>query len=84
MLSLLFSYKHDPGLLENFFIFGVKLSWGILKAAPAVVFSPVILIGMVVGGLIYIHFHLLIIGGILHLYHLTHKNTRREEIKDMI
>ena len=53
--------------IGKFFIFGVKASWGILKLLCTVVFFPVILIGMVVGGLIYIAFPLLIIGGIIAL-----------------
>ena len=53
--------------IGKFFIFGLKASWGILKLLCTVVFFPVILIGMVVGGLLYIAFPLLIIGGILAL-----------------
>ena len=66
MLSLLFVICMI-WFIGKFFIFGVKASWGILKLLCAVVFSPVILIGMVVGGLIYIAFPLLIIGGIIAL-----------------
>ena len=40
---------------------------GILKLLCTVVFFPVILIGMVVGGLVYIAFPLLLIGGIIGL-----------------
>lgn len=46
-------------------IFGIKASWGIMKLLCTIVLFPVILIGMVVGGLIYIAFPLLIIGGII-------------------
>ena len=53
--------------IGKFFIFGLKASWGILKLLCTVVFFPLILIGMVVGGLLYIAFPLLIIGGILAL-----------------
>lgn len=53
--------------IGKFFIFGLKASWGILKLLCTVVFFLVILIGMVVGGLLYIAFPLLIIGGILAL-----------------
>ena len=60
MLSLLFA------ICMIWFI-GVKASWGILKLLCTVVFFPVILIGMVVGGLIYIALPLLIIGGIIAL-----------------
>ena len=67
MLSLLFAICMI-WFIGKFFIFGVKASWGILKLLCTVVFFPVILIGMVVGGLIYIiAFPLLIIGGIIAL-----------------
>lgn len=46
-------------------IFGVKASWGILKFLCTVVLFPVILILMVVGGLMYIAFSLLLLGGII-------------------
>ena len=51
----------------KFFIFGLKVSWGIMKLLCMIIFFPVILIGMVVGGLMYIAFPLLIIGDILGL-----------------
>ena len=66
MLSLLFAICMI-WFVGKFFIFGVKASWGILKLLCTVVLFPVILIGMVVGGLIYIAFPLLIIGGIIAL-----------------
>ena len=49
------------------FVFGLKASWGIMKLLCTVVFFPVILIGMIVGGLMYIAFPLLIVGGIIAL-----------------
>ena len=64
MLSLIFAICMI-GFIWILFIFGVKTSWGILKLLCSVVFFPVILIGMVVGGLMYIAFPLLIIGGII-------------------
>ena len=57
MLSLLFAICMI-WFSGKFFIFGVKVSWGILKLLCTVVFFPVILIGMVVGGLMYIAFKL--------------------------
>ena len=66
MLSLLFAICMI-WFIGKFFIFGVKASWGILKLLCTGVCFPVILIGMVVGGLIYIAFPLLIIGGIIAL-----------------
>ena len=49
------------------FVFALKASWGILKLLCCVIFFPVILIGMVVGGLIYLALPILIIGGIIAL-----------------
>ena len=66
MLTLLFTICMI-WLIGKFFIFGLKASWGILKLLCTVVFFPVILIGMVVGGLVYIAFPLLLIGGIIGL-----------------
>ena len=53
--------------IGKFFIFGLKASWGIMKVLCTVVFFPVILIGMVVGGMLYIAFPVLIIGAIIAL-----------------
>lgn len=53
--------------IGKFFIFGLKASWGIMKLLCTVVFFPVILIGMVVGGMLYIAFPVLIIGTIIAL-----------------
>ena len=53
--------------IGKFFIFGLKASWGIMKLLCTVVFFPVILIGMVVGGMLYITFPVLIIGAIIAL-----------------
>ena len=64
MLSLLFTICMI-WFIGKFFIFGLKASWGIMKLLCTVIFFPVILIGMVVGGLIYIAFPLLLIGGII-------------------
>ena len=66
MLSLLFAIC-IIWFVGKFFIFGLKASWGIMKLLCTVIFFPVILIGMVIGGLMYIAFPLLIIGGIIAL-----------------
>lgn len=66
MLTLLFTICMI-WFIGKFFIFGLKASRGILKLLCTVVFFPVILIGMVVGGLVYIAFPLLLIGGIIGL-----------------
>ena len=66
MLSLLFAICMI-WFVGNFFVFGLRASWGIMKLLLTVIFFPLILIGMVIGGLMYIAFPLLIIGGIIAL-----------------
>ena len=66
MLSLLFTICMI-WFVGKFFVFGLRASWGIMKLLCTVIFFPVILIGMVVGGLMYIAFPLLIVGGIIAL-----------------
>ena len=66
MLSVLFAICMI-WFIGKFFMFGIKVSWGIMKLLCTVVVFPVILIGMVIGGLMYIAFPLLIIGGIIAL-----------------
>ena len=66
MLTLLFTICMI-WFIGKFFIFGLKASWGILKLLCTVVFFPVILIALVIGGLIYIALPILIIGGIIAL-----------------
>ena len=46
-------------------IFGIKAAWGISKIVFTIILLPVILIGMVIGGLIYIALPLLIVIGII-------------------
>ena len=41
--------------------FGLKATWGISKLLLTIVFLPVILVGMVAGGLIHVAFPLLIV-----------------------
>ena len=66
MLSLLFTICMI-WFIGKFFIFGLRASWGIMKLLCTVVFFPVILIGMAVGGLLYLAFPLLLIGGLIGL-----------------
>lgn len=66
MLSILFAVCMI-WFVCKLFIFGIKASWTIFKLLCIVVFFPVILIGMVAGGLLYIAFPILIIGGIIAL-----------------
>lgn len=46
-------------------IFGIKAAWGISKIFFTIIFLPVILIGMVLGGLIYIALPIVVIIGII-------------------
>lgn len=66
MLSLLFTICMI-WIFGKLFIFGVKAAWGISKLLLTVVFLPLILIGMVIGGLMSIAFPILIIVGIVAL-----------------
>ena len=54
-------------IFGKLFIFGVKAAWGISKLLLTVVFLPLILVGMVIGGLMSIAFPILIIVGIVAL-----------------
>ena len=56
------------GFIWKLFLFGVRASWGIMKLLCTVVLFPVILIGMVVGGLLYVAFPLLIIAVVIMLF----------------
>lgn len=66
MLSLLFT-------ILMIIVFGkligvaVRATWGIAKVVVSLVFLPLILIGLVIGGLIYIAFPILIVLGIVAL-----------------
>ena len=66
MLSLLFTICMI-WISGKLFIFGVIAAWGISKLLLTVVFLPLILIGMVIGGLMSIAFPILIIVGIVAL-----------------
>ncbi len=48
-------------------IWGIKAAWGIAKIFWTIIFLPVILIGMVIGGLMYIAFPVLIVIGLISL-----------------
>ena len=48
-------------------MFGIKAAWGISKFLLTIVLLPVILVGLVVGGLIYLAFPILIVVGIVGL-----------------
>lgn len=56
------------GIFGKLLVFGLRAAWGVSKLILTVVFFPVILIGMVFAGLIYLAFPILIIVGIVTLY----------------
>ena len=64
MLSLLFVICMI-WIFGKVVLFGIKAAWGITKFLVTVVLLPLILIGMVAGGLIYIAFPILIVIGIV-------------------
>lgn len=67
MLSLLF-------VILFFMIFGrmigfaFKATWGIFKVVTFLVFLPLILVGLVVGGLLSIAFPILLVVGVANLF----------------
>ena len=67
MLSLLFT-------VLMIIVFGkligvaIRAAWGISKILVSFVFLPMILIGLVVGGLIYLAFPILIVVGLICLF----------------
>lgn len=64
MLELLFGICL-LGVFGKLFIFGMKAAWGITKILFTIILLPAILIGMVIGGLIYIALPIVIIIGII-------------------
>ena len=66
MLSLLFLICMFY-VFGKLFLFGLKAAWSIGKFFLTIVFLPVILIGMVVGGLLYLAIPILIVVAIIGL-----------------
>ena len=48
-------------------VLAVKATWGLAKIGFYVIFFPLVLVGLVLGGLVYIALPLAIIGGIIAL-----------------
>ena len=48
--------------------FAIRAAWGISKVIVTLVFLPLILIGLVLGGLIYLAFPILILVGLVALF----------------
>lgn len=66
MLSLLFVICMF-GVFGKLFFFGLRAAWGISKFILTIVFLPLILVGLVVGGLMTLAFPILIVVGIIAL-----------------
>ena len=66
MLSLLFSICM-VWVFGKLFFFGLRAAWGISKFLVTLVLMPLALIALVVGGLMYIAFPILIVVGIISL-----------------
>ena len=66
MLTLLFIICFFA-VFGKLLMFGIKAAWGISKFLLTVVLLPVILIGMVVGGMMSVAFPILIVVGIVGL-----------------
>lgn len=67
MLALLFTICMI-WIFGKLLFFGIRATWRISKFLITIVLLPVLLIGMVVCGLIYIAFPLLIVVGIIALF----------------
>ncbi len=51
-------------LVFKLFMFGIRASWGIIKILCSTLIFPILLVGMVFAGLIYLAFLLLLVVGI--------------------
>lgn len=67
MLSLLFMICVF-WIFGKLFIFGLRAAWSVSKLFLTVVLWPVILIGMLIGGLLHLAFPILVIAGIWALF----------------
>ena len=67
MLELLFAVLMIT-IFGKLFIFGMKATWGITKILVTVVFLPLILIGLVLGGLVSLALPILLVVGIVSMF----------------
>ncbi len=63
MLELIFTILLVT-LVFKLFMFGIRASWGIIKILCSTLIFPILLVGMVFAGLIYLAFPLLLVVGI--------------------
>ena len=54
-------------IFGKLFFFGLKAAWGLAKLIAVVILLPVCLIVMVIGGLLYLAFPVLIVIGVISL-----------------
>lgn len=66
MLTLLFIILMI-GIFGRLFAFGLRAAWGIAKIFFTIIFLPLILVGLVVGGLIHLALPILIVIGLIAL-----------------
>lgn len=66
MLELIFTILMFV-IFGKILFFAIKAAWGITKILFAIIFLPAILVGLVLGGLIYVAFPVLVIIGIISL-----------------
>lgn len=67
MLELLFAILMIT-IFGKLFIFGMKATWGITKILITIVFLPLILIGLVLGGLVSLAFPILLVVGVVSMF----------------
>lgn len=67
MLELLFSILMIV-VFGKLFIFGIKATWGITKILVTVVFFPLILIGLMIGGLVSLALPILLVVGVVSMF----------------
>ena len=64
LLSLLF-FIFLIAIFGKILIFAIGATWSIFKILMCIVFFPLVLVGLVLGGLIYIAFPVLIVVGLI-------------------
>ena len=67
MLELLFIVLMIT-IFGKMFLFGMKATWGITKILVTVVFLPLILIGLVIGGLVSLALPILLVVGVVSMF----------------
>lgn len=70
MLTLLFTILMII-VFGKLFLFSIKAAWGVAKILFTIVFLPVILIALVIGGLIEIALPILLVIGVISLIGIT-------------